>query len=182
MPSLPLFETFRTLGAVPASPTYFYKLFSSKSHFLLYPGGIREALHPKGEEYKLFWPEQSEFVRMAARFGAKIVPFGVVGEDDIGQLVFDYDDQMKIPFIKDFIKDLPDKAMKLRFLAKSIELQWLVGGWRWRCSGLATQWSRRGGWISGWRWRCGAVVNESKKEETRRVERKTERRFSGERD
>lgn len=36
----------------------------------------------QGEEYKLFWPEQTEFVRMAARFGAKIVPFGVVGEDD----------------------------------------------------------------------------------------------------
>jgi hypothetical protein len=31
----------------------------------------------------LFWPEQPEFVRMASRFGAKIIPFGVVGEDDI---------------------------------------------------------------------------------------------------
>ncbi|KAK7395961.1 hypothetical protein VNO78_16601 [Psophocarpus tetragonolobus] len=40
----------------------------------------------QGEEYKLFWPEQSEFVRMAARFGATIVPFGVVGEDDLGQV------------------------------------------------------------------------------------------------
>lgn len=37
----------------------------------------------QGEEYQLFWPESSEFVRMAARFGAKIIPFGVVGEDDI---------------------------------------------------------------------------------------------------
>lgn len=40
----------------------------------------------QGEEYKLFWPEQSEFVRIAARFGAKIIPFGVVGEDDVGQV------------------------------------------------------------------------------------------------
>lgn len=39
-----------------------------------------------GEEYQLFWPEQSEFVRMAARFGAKIVPFGVVGEDDVSEV------------------------------------------------------------------------------------------------
>jgi len=37
----------------------------------------------QGEEYQLIWPERSEFVRMAARFGAKIIPFGVVGEDDI---------------------------------------------------------------------------------------------------
>lgn len=40
----------------------------------------------QGEEYKLFWPERSEFVRMAAKFGATIVPFGSVGEDDIGQV------------------------------------------------------------------------------------------------
>ena len=40
----------------------------------------------KGEEYKLQWPEQSEFVRMAARFGAKIIPFGAVGEDDISEV------------------------------------------------------------------------------------------------
>ena len=42
-------------------------------------------LYFQGEEYKLMWPEQSEFVRMAARFSAKIIPFGVVGEDDIGE-------------------------------------------------------------------------------------------------
>lgn len=40
----------------------------------------------QGEEYKLFWPETSEFVRMAARFGAKIIPFGAVGEDDFAQV------------------------------------------------------------------------------------------------
>lgn len=40
----------------------------------------------QGEEYKLFWPKQQEFVRMAARFGATIVPFGAVGEDDIAQV------------------------------------------------------------------------------------------------
>ena len=40
----------------------------------------------QGEQYKLIWPEQSEFVRMAARFGAKIVPFGVAGEDDFGEV------------------------------------------------------------------------------------------------
>ncbi|OMO99361.1 Diacylglycerol acyltransferase [Corchorus olitorius] len=73
------------MGAVPVSPGNLYKLMSSKSYVLLYPGGVREAFHRKGEAYKLFWPEQSEFVRMAARFGAKIVPFGVVGEDDIAE-------------------------------------------------------------------------------------------------
>ncbi|CAK9175157.1 unnamed protein product [Ilex paraguariensis] len=114
LPELSTFDTFRTMGAVPVSATNFYRLLSLKSHVLLYPGGMREALHRKGEDYKLFWPKQSEFVRMAARFGAKIIPFGVVGEDDIGQLLVDYDDQMKIPYMKAFIEDLTDEAVKLR--------------------------------------------------------------------
>ncbi|KAK4746659.1 hypothetical protein SAY87_025696 [Trapa incisa] len=111
---LPFFEVYRMMGAVPVSGANFFKLFSRKSHVLLYPGGMREALHRKGEEYKLFWPEQSEFVRMAARFGAKIVPFGVVGEDDIGQVVLDYEDLMKIPYFRDQIRTITDDTVRLR--------------------------------------------------------------------
>ncbi|XP_041004198.1 acyltransferase-like protein At3g26840, chloroplastic isoform X2 [Juglans microcarpa x Juglans regia] len=114
LPDLSLYDTFRIMGAVPVSGTNFYKLLSSKSHVLLYPGGMREALHRKGEEYKLIWPEQSEFVRMAIRFGAKIIPFGAVGEDDIGKVVFDYDDLMKIPYFKGEIEELTNEAVKLR--------------------------------------------------------------------
>ncbi|GJX51369.1 acyltransferase-like protein, chloroplastic [Tanacetum coccineum] len=114
LPDLSSYDTHRIMGAVPVSPTNLFKLFKTKSHILLYPGGMREALHRKGEEYKLFWPEQSEFVRMAARFGAKIVPFGVVGEDDIGELVFDYEDQMKIPYLRNFIQEITEEAIQLR--------------------------------------------------------------------
>ena len=32
-------------------------------------------------------PEQSEFVRMEAKFGAKIVAFSVVGEDDVAKVI-----------------------------------------------------------------------------------------------
>ncbi|XP_056168187.1 phytyl ester synthase 1, chloroplastic-like isoform X4 [Syzygium oleosum] len=78
-----LIDWVKVFGAVPVTGSNLFKLFSTKSHVLLYPGGAREALHYKGEEYKLFWPDQPEFVRMAARFGATIVPFGTVGEDDI---------------------------------------------------------------------------------------------------
>ncbi|TXG54917.1 hypothetical protein EZV62_020173 [Acer yangbiense] len=99
------FDLLRLMGAVPLSATNFYKLLSSKSHVLMYPGGGREALHRKGEEYKLFWPEQSEFVRVAAKFGAKIIPFGAVGEDDVAQLVLDYNDPIKIPFLETLTAD-----------------------------------------------------------------------------
>ncbi|KAL8233922.1 hypothetical protein R6Q59_020022 [Mikania micrantha] len=114
MPDLAIYDVTRLMGAVPVSPFNLYKLFSLKSHVLLYPGGVREALHRKGEEYKLFWPEQSEFVRMAARFGATVIPFGAVGEDDYAQLVLDYEDQMKIPLMKDYVKRTTDDSIKLR--------------------------------------------------------------------
>ncbi|KAL6200381.1 hypothetical protein ACLB2K_030163 [Fragaria x ananassa] len=112
--NFPFSNEIRLMGAVPVSGKNFFRLLATKSHILLYPGGVREALHRKGEAYKLFWPELSEFVRMAARFGAKIVPFGAVGEDDFFQLLLDYDDQMKIPVLKNFIDELSDEAGTLR--------------------------------------------------------------------
>nr|XP_017247514.1 PREDICTED: acyltransferase-like protein At1g54570, chloroplastic [Daucus carota subsp. sativus] len=114
MLDLSVFDYIRVMGAVPVSPINLYRLLSLNSHVLLYPGGIREAFHRKGEEYKLFWPEQSEFIRMAARFGAKIIPFGVVGEDDVSQLLLDYDDQIKIPFLQSFYEEFNESFRKLR--------------------------------------------------------------------
>ncbi|XP_010243600.2 PREDICTED: acyltransferase-like protein At1g54570, chloroplastic [Nelumbo nucifera] len=108
------FDHLRIFGASPVSPSNLYKLLSTKSYVLLYPGGVREALHRKGEEYKLFWPDQPEFVRMAARFGATIVPFGVVGEDDIAELVIDYNDLMGIPFVRDWLKESNQNVIRLR--------------------------------------------------------------------
>ncbi|KAG5411753.1 hypothetical protein IGI04_008072 [Brassica rapa subsp. trilocularis] len=109
-----IFDKFKLIGGVPISKFSIYNLLRSKSHVLLYPGGIREAFHKKGEEYKLFWPEQPEFVRVASKFGAKIVPFGVVGEDDICDFVLDSDDQMNIPFLKDFMEEATRQAGNIR--------------------------------------------------------------------
>ncbi|XP_064947317.1 phytyl ester synthase 1, chloroplastic-like isoform X3 [Musa acuminata AAA Group] len=107
-------DTMSIYGALPVTPSNMYRLFSRGSFVLLYPGGAREALHRKGEEHKLFWPKNPEFVRMAARFGATIVPFGVVGEDDIVELVLDYDDQKNIPFVKEWIEEMNQDVGKIR--------------------------------------------------------------------
>ncbi|KAL5701401.1 hypothetical protein ACHQM5_026743 [Ranunculus cassubicifolius] len=107
-------ERVRQFGGVPVTPSNLYKLLSSNSFTVLYPGGIREVTHRKGEEYRLFWPEQPEFVRMAARFEATIVPFGVVGEDDVAELVFDYNDQMKTPILRDWIKEFNETLIRIR--------------------------------------------------------------------
>ncbi|CAL0302253.1 unnamed protein product [Lupinus luteus] len=104
----------KVFGGVPVSASNLFKLLSTKSHVLLYPGGAREALHYKGEEYKLIWPDQPEFVRMAARFGATIVPFGAVGEDDIAEILLDYNDLMKIPIVNDYVRDISRDSNKIR--------------------------------------------------------------------
>lgn len=108
------YDLFNIFGGLPISPINMYRLFSRKSFILLYPGGVREALHRKGEEYKLFWPDHPEFVRMAARFEATIIPFGVVGEDDVAELFLDYNDLMDIPFAQRWIKNFNQDTIGTR--------------------------------------------------------------------
>uniref|UniRef100_A0A6M2EXF1 Acyltransferase n=1 Tax=Populus davidiana TaxID=266767 RepID=A0A6M2EXF1_9ROSI len=117
-PEFSLTDWMKVMGAVPVTASNLFNLLSTKSHVLLYPGGAREALHNRGEEYKLFWPDQQEFVRMAAKFGATIVPFGTVGEDDLAELVLDYNDFMKIPVLNDYIRDANRDSIRLRDKSK----------------------------------------------------------------
>ncbi|KAM3195782.1 hypothetical protein ACQJBY_071760 [Aegilops geniculata] len=77
------FDFLNLWGGVPMTYKYIYELLAAGEFVLLYPGGYREAIHCKGEEHRIFWPDQTEFVRMAAQLNATIVPFGVVGEDDL---------------------------------------------------------------------------------------------------
>ncbi|XP_019091082.1 PREDICTED: acyltransferase-like protein At3g26840, chloroplastic [Camelina sativa] len=102
-----MFDKYKIMGGVPVSSFSIYKLLREKAHVLLYLGGVREVTYKvtlQGEEYKLFWPQRSEFVRVASIFEAKIVPFGVVGVDDICQLVLDSNDQREIPILKDLVE------------------------------------------------------------------------------
>jgi hypothetical protein len=41
-----------------------------------------QAYKNREEAYTLLWPEKAEFVRMAAKFGATIVPFAAIGADE----------------------------------------------------------------------------------------------------
>lgn len=63
-----------------------------KENILLYPGGVREGFKRKNEKYQLFWPQRSEFVRMAAKFGATIVPVASVGAEDCVNILMDTED------------------------------------------------------------------------------------------
>jgi len=78
--------SFAKWGAVPVTPRNFFRLMQRKEAILLFPGGAREACHGAGEKYKLFWPDQTEFLRVAARFDAIVVPFGSIGSADNVQI------------------------------------------------------------------------------------------------
>ena len=56
-----------------------------------------QAFKGKGEKYKLKWPERSEFIRMAAKFGATIVPFAGIGVEDSISIVADASEIQRIP-------------------------------------------------------------------------------------
>ncbi|KAL4565279.1 hypothetical protein LXL04_029367 [Taraxacum kok-saghyz] len=111
---IPFLNIVKLFGAIPVSGKNLFSLLARKSHTLLYPGGLREALHRKGEDSKLFWPEKQEFVRMAVKFGATIVPFGVVGEDDISQIIIDYNEMTRIPFVDQMLSDLNEGKTNVR--------------------------------------------------------------------
>ena len=73
---------FQKFGAVEVTPRNFIRLLQKDECVLLFPGGVRESNHGKGENNLLFWPEETDFVRAAAKFDALIVPFGAIGAAD----------------------------------------------------------------------------------------------------
>jgi pimeloyl-ACP methyl ester carboxylesterase len=86
-------------GAVPVSGRNLIRLLQNGENVLLFPGGVREAYRRKNEEYQLFWPQRAEFVRMAAKYGATIVPFAAVGVDDSLEIVLDGDELKRTPIL-----------------------------------------------------------------------------------
>eukprot|EP00955_Chlamydomonas_euryale_P059759 357488-Chlamydomonas_euryale.AAC.10 len=68
-------------------------------HARSYPGGAREANKRANEKYELLWPKRQEFVRMAARLGATIVPFAAVGAEDSVSVLGDTAALMDAPVI-----------------------------------------------------------------------------------
>ncbi|KAG6544924.1 hypothetical protein Mapa_013616 [Marchantia paleacea] len=97
-------DLFRLFGTVPVNGNNLYRLLSRGEAALLYPGGVREALKRKGEQYKLIWSERAEFVRTAVRHGATIIPFSAVGGDDIVEIVLDQEELLRVPFLGDYLR------------------------------------------------------------------------------
>jgi len=98
---------FRKFGAVPVSSRNAFKLLVSGDNVLLFPGGLKETMPRSGDPYALLWPDKSEFVRLAAKVNATIVPFGGVGAAELLSVVADVDqvDAVKDSPIRTFLPD-----------------------------------------------------------------------------
>jgi 1-acyl-sn-glycerol-3-phosphate acyltransferase len=96
---------FKEFGSVPVGPRALYRLLQQGTPTLLYPGGVREAFKStkRGESYGLFWPSAEEagadFARVAAKFGALIVPVAAVGAEEGFEMLLDADDLLKVPVL-----------------------------------------------------------------------------------
>lgn len=69
-------------GAAPGLPGTCAELMRQGETILVFPGGGRDMLKSKGEEYRLQWQRRSGFARLAAAYEYPIVPVGLVGGDD----------------------------------------------------------------------------------------------------
>lgn len=105
---------FTTFGAVPVSGMNFYRLMKQGEAVLLFPGGVREAFKRRNEKYELFWPTQPEFVRMAIKHDAIIVPFAAVGAEDSFDIVADARDLLNNPLFGANVRERATKMPRAR--------------------------------------------------------------------
>ena len=106
-------QTFERFGALPASARTLYRSLAANECVMLFPGGAREVFKRKGEEYKIFWPDDPDFVRLAARVNATLIPFSGIGGDESFSMVLDSDELLNTPAVGDFFRERIDALPSL---------------------------------------------------------------------
>ena len=69
-------------GVVMGHPEVCSALMNAGCDLMVFPGGAHEAEKPASEMYELQWKERYGFVKLAAKHGYTIMPFGMVGPDE----------------------------------------------------------------------------------------------------
>lgn len=66
----------------------------------------------KGEKYRLIWKDKPDFVRMAAKSGALIIPFAAVGGDDAFDIAMDTDEVLANPLLGPIARRVTSRVFK----------------------------------------------------------------------
>lgn len=69
-------------GAIMGHPEVCSAMMENGSDLMVFPGGAHEAVKPVSDLYSLQWKERYGFVKLAAKHGYTIMPFGMVGPDE----------------------------------------------------------------------------------------------------
>jgi 1-acyl-sn-glycerol-3-phosphate acyltransferase len=69
-------------GAVMGHPEVCSAMMKAGQDLMVFPGGAYEAVKPANMRYELMWKERYGFVKLAAKHGYTIMPFGLVGPDE----------------------------------------------------------------------------------------------------
>jgi 1-acyl-sn-glycerol-3-phosphate acyltransferase len=70
------------MGGVMGHPEVCSALMEAGKDLMVFPGGAHEAVKPARDIYELMWKERYGFVKLAAKHGYTIMPFGIVGPDE----------------------------------------------------------------------------------------------------
>jgi 1-acyl-sn-glycerol-3-phosphate acyltransferase len=84
-------------GVIDGTPENVRALMRAGEWIVLFPGGAREVFKRRGEKYTLIWGERTGFARLAIECGYPIVPFSLVGAEDVYDIVLDADDLLASP-------------------------------------------------------------------------------------
>lgn len=84
-------------GTVDGSRENARRLMRAGEAVLVFPGGGREVSRRRGDYYPLVWRERIGFARLALEHGYPVVPFAMVGVDDMWDVVADADDAIYAP-------------------------------------------------------------------------------------
>lgn len=95
---VPLWRDLLTrFGAIDGTRENTRELLRAGQPVLVFPGGGREVARKRGDYYPLVWRERIGFARMALEFGYPVVPFSMIGVDDMWDVVADADDPLFTP-------------------------------------------------------------------------------------
>ncbi len=95
---VPLWRDMLTrFGTVTGTRENTRRLLRDDQAVLVFPGGGREVSRRRGDHYPLVWRERIGFARLAIEFGYPVVPFSMIGVDDMWDVVVDADSTLYAP-------------------------------------------------------------------------------------
>lgn len=93
-------------GMLEGTPENCSKLMQQGESILVFPGGSREVMRRKNDDYQLFWKNRAGFAKMAIEHGYDIIPFACVGPNECFNIHYDAEEVLAKPWIKSTIQKL----------------------------------------------------------------------------